>query len=110
MRRWILGGSSRISGMERLRIHLIMRGGKKGVLGYRKKLKRCVSNLEFGGVMPSVGIREGVVLGPYVDRKEWEEEEEGMDVDEYDDSDSEFRIGDDNFGGIGRLYRFFWVR
>ena len=62
-------------------------GEEGGDLGYRK-LVRCANDLEFGGVRLGVGIGEGVEWGPYVYREEWEEEE-GMDVDEYDDSDSD---------------------
>ena len=58
-------------------------------LGYRE-LARCANDLEFGGVRLGVGIgNSGCVWGPYVDREEWEEEEGGMEVDEYDDSDSD---------------------
>ena len=59
-------------------------GGEGGELGYRK-LAKCANDLEFGAVRLGVGIGEGVVWGPYIDR---DEEEEDMDVDEYDGSDS----------------------
>jgi len=63
------------------------RQNKDGItlLGYRK-LERFANDLGFGGVRLGVGIgNSDVVWGPYSDR----EEEEGMDVDEYDDSDSD---------------------
>ena len=63
--------------------------GGRGELGYRKKLERRVNDLEFGGVRSGVEIGEGVGWGPYVDRVEWEEEEE-MDDNEHDDSDSDW--------------------
>ena len=47
----------------------------------------CANDLEFGVVRLGVGIGEGVVWGPYIDR---DEEEEDMDVDEYDGSDQYF--------------------
>ena len=61
-------------------------GEEGGDLGYRK-LEKCVNDLEFGTVRLGVGIGnlQGGVWGPYVDRQE----EEGMDVDVYDDSDSD---------------------
>lgn len=43
---------------------------------YRKKLERCVNDLEFGGIRLGVGIGEGVGWRPYVVREEWKEEEE----------------------------------
>lgn len=73
MRQSILRGSSRVLGMGRLRIRLIVRWRRE--LGYRK-LERCTNDLELGGV------RLGVGIGLYVDR------EEGTEYDEYDDSDS----------------------
>ena len=61
-----------------------MKRERKGDLGYRK-LERCANNLEFGPVRLCVGIGEGIGWGLHVDR----DEQEGMDVDEYDDSDSD---------------------
>ncbi|KIM49897.1 hypothetical protein M413DRAFT_439023, partial [Hebeloma cylindrosporum] len=58
--------------------------GEEG-LGYRKLVK-CANDLEFGGVRLGVGLAAGVRWGPYYTDIE---EEEGMEVDEYDDSDSD---------------------
>jgi hypothetical protein len=49
-----------------------------GKLGYRR-LERCVNDMEFGCVRLGVRIGEAG-RGPYVDREEWEEDGEGMDV------------------------------
>jgi hypothetical protein len=54
-------------------------GDEGGKLGYRR-LERCVNDMEFGCVRLGVGIGEAG-WGPYVDREEWEEDGEGMDVD-----------------------------
>jgi len=58
-------------------------GDEEG-LGYAKLVK-CSNDLEFGIVRRNVGLGARVVWGPYDDTKD----EEGMDVDEEDDSDSD---------------------